>query len=96
MQEASIVYTILTIVGGFGIIALSINAFFLKGIYDRLGTVEIAQATIFADGKSRENRISSLETEMAMVEKELARSRERLHSLEGMNSQVLDYLKDSK
>lgn len=61
MQDANLVYGILSIVGGFGIIALSVNAFFLKGIYDRLGTVEIAQASIFAREEAKEKRIERLE-----------------------------------
>ena len=62
-MDLQTLYTILIIVGTFLSIGMGVNAFFLKGIYDRLGTVEIGQATIFAQGRSREKRIEHLEQE---------------------------------
>lgn len=53
--------TTLIIIGSFGTIALSINAFFLKGIYSDLNDVKIQIAKIFARSEAKEKRITDLE-----------------------------------
>ena len=52
---------VLSIVGFFGICALGINGYFLKGIFSDLGTVKIKLAEISARGEAKENRLDKLE-----------------------------------
>lgn len=55
---------VLAIVGSFGTLALSINAFFLKGIYTDLNDVKIKMAQIFENAKNKDKRISALEDDI--------------------------------
>lgn len=63
--------SILAIVGSFGTVALAINAFFLKGIYNDLNSVKINIAKIFENSKSKERRISELEANEREIFKRL-------------------------
>lgn len=51
-MDAKTLYTVLIIVGSFLSVGMLINGFFLKGIYDRLGNVEIGQAEIMNENKN--------------------------------------------
>ena len=55
---------VLAIVGSFGTLALSINAFFLKGIYTDLNDVKIKMAQIFENAKNKDKRISAIEDDI--------------------------------
>lgn len=48
-----------SIVGIFGTLALSINAFFLRGIYQDLNAVKIAMAQISTRGEAKEKRLDT-------------------------------------
>lgn len=79
---------LLSIVGGFLVLALGINGFFLRGIFKDLGDVKVSLATIGAlhdnvveTAKENKLKIASLERELELV-------RARLHSLEGGQLQV--------
>lgn len=80
---------ILTIVGFFGTLALSVNAFFLRGIYIDLNDVKISQAIIIANSESKEKRLCELE-------KEMKAQREKFHTLNTELHQLKSYelLKD--
>lgn len=58
-MEASVWYIILSIVGFFGTMALGINAYFLKGIYDRVGTVEVSLATVIVNDTHKQKEIDA-------------------------------------
>lgn len=71
---------VLSIVGAFGVLALSINAFFLRGIYGDLNTVKIQMARAFERSDAKEKRIEVLELtqkeiidRLTMVEREVVR-----------------------
>ena len=52
---------ILSIVGAFGTLALTINAFFLRGIFLDLNAVKIKLVEISTRGEAKEKRIEELE-----------------------------------
>lgn len=54
--------TILSIVGTFGTIALTINAFFLRAIFDDLNAVKLSIAKMYERGNAKERRIMELES----------------------------------
>jgi hypothetical protein len=84
----------LTIVGSFISILLVVNAFFIKSLVASIQQLEVKMTTIavqhdhtIADVRDNKSRILELE-------RETARQRERLHSLEGASSQVLEFIKE--
>lgn len=84
----------ITIVGSFVSILLMVNAFFIKSLVNSIQQLEVKMTTVavqhdhtIADVRDNKNRILELE-------RETARQRERLHSLEGGQSQMIQWLKD--
>lgn len=71
MKDVSVIYGVLSIVGVFLSIAVSIVAWFLKGIYDRLGTIEVAQATLIANDKHKEQDIEELKIQNRILFEEV-------------------------
>lgn len=69
---------VLSIVGSFGVLALGINGFFLRGIYKDLNALRVEFATMSALSEGRKERIDKLE----INEKEIF---ERLNQLERGN-----------
>lgn len=57
----TILYVVLSIIGGFITVGLTINAFFLRGIFRDLGEVKIKLATMYERFDSRDLRIEKLE-----------------------------------
>ena len=53
---------VLSIIGGFGTLGLTVNAFFLRGIFIDLNTVKVRLAEMSARSESKELRIANLET----------------------------------
>lgn len=76
---------VLAMVGAFGTIALSINAFFLRGIYTKQVEIELKVTRLIVKEEDKEKRIDRLEE---FEEK----ARERLHKLEGVLPSVQKYL----
>jgi hypothetical protein len=54
----------LGIIGVFGTLALSINGFFLKGIYDDLNTLKMTTIESVTNGNNREKRLQDVEDEI--------------------------------
>ena len=54
---------LVSIVGAFGVVALSINAFFLKGIYSELNIVKIQIASIISGSDFIRKEIERVERE---------------------------------
>ena len=52
---------VISIVGAFGTFALSINAYFLRGIFQDLNTVKIELAKMVERSDAKEERISKIE-----------------------------------
>ena len=75
---------LLSIVGFFGVVGLSINAFFLRGILQDLNDVKIKLAIMSGRDAGTEKRISDLEGETK-------ESRERLHALGNLLNGFLRY-----
>jgi hypothetical protein len=93
-MDAKTLYSVLIIVGSFLSIGMLVNAFFLKGIYSDLGELKIAVAQIMESSKDKIRRIEELERKMELISIDNSKSKERLHSLEGGQLQVLDYIKN--
>lgn len=73
----------------FGTVALSINAFFLRGIFMDLNAVKIEIAKITTLSSSDREKINELE-------KDLKDLKERMHKIEGGQSQLLDYINNAE
>lgn len=86
---------ILSIVGSFGVLALGINGFFLRGIFNDLNDVRIQIAVLISESKEGDKMINKLERKLEHHESELSRTRDRLHSLEGASVQVLQFIKET-
>lgn len=54
---------LITIVGAFGVTALAINAFFLKGIYSELNDVKIQMASMISNADHLHVEIARVNTE---------------------------------
>lgn len=52
---------VLSIVGFFGIMALGINGYFLRGIFQDLNSLKVSFAGMFARSEAKEERIIKLE-----------------------------------
>ena len=66
---------VLSIIGFFGVVALGINEYFLRGIFQDLNDVKVQLASITARGDAKEERIKKIEEN----EKEIF---ERLNKIE--------------
>lgn len=66
------------IVGVFITLGISINAFFLKGIYSELNAVKIQMATILSNAAHTENEMNRMEEH---YEAEIQRLRDRIHTI---------------
>ena len=62
-------YVILSIIGFFGIIALSINAFFVKGLLVSLNQVKIQSAMLLERSSNADERLKTVEKRMSALEK---------------------------
>ena len=59
---------LISIVGAFGVVALSINAWFLKGIYTELNDVRIQMATMISSNQYLQNVINQLLGRVSVLE----------------------------
>lgn len=85
----------ITIVGLFGTLALSINAFFLRGIFYDLNEVKVKLAQIMENSKAKELRIEKLEAKIELLDKEVERVRERIHTLDGSLGTISKHLESN-
>lgn len=58
---------VLSIVGAFGVLALGVNGYFLRGIFQDLTTVKIHLATMSARSEAKEKRIDNLEAHVKEI-----------------------------
>lgn len=88
-METATLYTILTIIGSVIIILLSINAFFIKALVDRLGRIEINFVQESARNEAVVSDVKDNKARILLLEQDRASMKERLHTLEGANVQLL-------
>ena len=86
---------ILSIVGAFGVLALGVNGFFLRGIFQDLNAVRVQLAELSTRGEAKEKRIEDLERNERDIYHIINKNRERLHTLEGGQAQMMQYLKEN-
>lgn len=86
-MDAATLYTLLTLVGSVLVIALTINAFFLKDILKNLSDLKLVftklntEHGLYAEMVSNHSR--QLDNLSHKYDKELEKCRNRLHTLEG-------------
>jgi len=85
---------VISIVGFFGTIALSINAYFLRGIYSKQIEIELKVTKLIVKEEEKDRRIDELEEARKEDAKEIQKLRDRVHSLEGGRAQLLSHLKE--
>lgn len=85
---------VLSVVGFFGTTALTINAFFLRGIFQDLNAVKIEIAKISVNSDAKETRIRDLEANQKELYNKINDINEKIHSVEGAQKQVLKYLEE--
>ena len=85
---------IVAIVGALITLAMAINAFFLRGIFQDLNDVRIQLATISTRGEGKELRIANLELTQKDLYSKIGINHEKLHKLEGSSLQILQMLRD--
>lgn len=72
MTRSAQIKTELSIVGAFITLALTVNGFFLKGIYSELGSVKVQLATMSAHAEDKSMRIQKIETKQDKFEKRIS------------------------
>jgi len=75
------------IIGSVLTVVMSINAFFLKGVYSDMQYIKIELAKLLTDHDNSKLLVSS-------HEKELKNLRERLHTIEGAQSQLIKFIEE--
>ena len=68
VENSANFYMILSIVGFFGIIALSINAFFIRGLWGSINTVAVQTAILLERSMNTDNRLTILEKKMSQLD----------------------------
>ena len=84
-MEAQLIFSIL---GAFISLLLIINAFFTRKTLEKITDVELKLAVLIARHDTTEERSRN-------NAEEIRKLRERLHKIEGSNSQVLQYIKQN-
>ena len=85
---------LLIIVGSFLTLMLGINAYFLKGIFSDLNNVKVNIARIFERSTTRDATEKELKEKVAKLEDLVDDIKFRLHTLEGTNNNVMQFIKD--
>lgn len=77
----------LLIVGSILTVVMSINAFFLKGVYSDMQFLKVELAKLITNHDNTKN--DAMENS-----KEIYRLRERVHSLEGAQAQIIKFIEE--
>lgn len=77
---------VLTIIGAFGTIALSINAFFLRGIYSKQQDIEIKVTKLIVREEAKEKRLEDLEEENKLIRERLYKLSNKVQYLDDVNN----------
>lgn len=86
---------LLSIIGSFLILGIGINGFFLRGIFQDLNAVRIELAQISATHDVSIERGKSNEKRIFAIDQELSKIRERLHSVEGAQINIVEHFKEN-
>ena len=73
---------------------LGINAFFIKSLVSEMTGMRVDLTKVITQHENTIEDVKELKADIADALKEVAKVKERLHSLEGGQSQVLVYLKE--
>lgn len=84
----------LTIIGSFISILLVVNAFFIKSLVASIQKLEVKMTTIAVQHDHTIADVRDNKSRILEVEKENARQRERIHTLEGASAQVLEFIRE--
>lgn len=74
----------LGIIGTFGTLALSINAFFLRGIFKDLNAVKITLAEIITGSKDKQKRLEKTEKEIETIREKFHALNNEIHQLKSL------------
>lgn len=69
---------LLVIVGGFATLGISINAFFLKGIYSQINDVNVRMSGLISNAEHTNHEIERIEKSNS---EEILRMREKIHNI---------------
>lgn len=94
MIKTELLLLILSIIGALIAIGIAGNAFFLKGIFADLNDVKLNIARIFERSKHNDQVVDGLRVRVEEQDKTIQSLRERVHSLEGTQSQLLAFIDD--
>ena len=90
MSIAVLITIISSIIG----VLLAINAFFIKSLVNSINKLQMQMTTVTIQHDHTVNDVKDNKARIFELEKENAKQRERLHSLEGGQSQIMTYIKD--
>ncbi len=74
----------LGVIGIFGTIALSVNAFFLKGIYEDLNALKVIITETVVNAANREKRLTTTEIEVKELHSKFHDLNTELHQLKSL------------
>lgn len=86
--------TILLILGSFISLLLIVNAYFTRNVLQQVQELSVKLAVLIAKHDSTEERSRSNEKEIDKMNEEISRIRERIHSLEGGQSQFANFIEE--
>jgi len=72
---------VLSIVGAFGVIALGVNGFFLRGIFQDMNEIKVQMAVIMGRHDAETEKLAKLETDLKSVWVAIEDMKERFHKL---------------
>ena len=86
---------IITVIGAFVSTLLLVNAFFIKSLVSEMSGMRVDLAIVITQHDHTIGDVKDNKARILMLEQERLKFRERLHSLESGQSQVLQYISDN-
>ena len=87
---------LLAIVGAALSIIGSVNAFFIKGLMDSINSIKLDLLKTTTEHSTTIRDIGEAKVRVKSNEDEIARCKDRIHKLEGGQSQLLQFLRDNE
>ena len=81
-MEAKVFYTILSIIGFFCMVGLSVNAYFIKEMLESLNQVKVQTAVLIEKSESKEARLARVEREQEAMRKKFHDILNKVHSVQ--------------
>ena len=81
--------------GSFVSLLLLVNAHFTRKTLEKITDVELKLAVLIAKHDTTEERSKHNEDEIQKLREEVLKLRERMHSVEGSNAQVLEHIRNN-